>query len=53
MNAYSISSGSVEKHPSTRTHNLQPHTIPTTSHNQIYVPYAVNIRIVSSPWWWA
>jgi len=43
----------VEQHPSTRTHNLQPHTTPTTSHNQSYVPHATNICIVSSSWWWA
>jgi len=39
--------------PGTWTHNLQPHATPTTSHNQSYVPHAVNICIVSSPWWWA
>jgi len=38
----------VKQHPSNRTHNLQPHTTPTTSHNQSYVPHAVNISIVSS-----
>jgi len=42
-----------KQHPSTRTHNLQPHTTPTTSHNRSYVPRAVNICIVSSSWWWA
>jgi len=42
-----------EQHPSIRTHNLQPHTTPTTIHNQSYVPHAVNNCIVSSSWWWA
>jgi len=31
--------------------NLQPHTTPKTSHNQSYVPHAVNTYIVSSSWW--
>jgi len=43
----------LEQHPSTRTHNLQPHTTPTTSHNQSYVPHAVSTWIVSSSCWWA
>jgi len=43
----------LEQHPSTQTHNLQPHTTPTTSHNQSYVPRAVNISTVPSSWWWA
>jgi len=43
----------VGQHPSTRTHNLQPHTTHTTSHIQSYVPHAVNICIVFSSWWWA
>jgi len=43
----------LEQHPSTRTHNLQPHATPTISHNQSYVPHAVNICIPSSSWWWA
>ena len=43
----------LKQHPSTRAHNLQPTTTPTTSHNQSYVPHAVNICIVSSSWWWA
>ena len=38
----------VWQHPSTRTHNLQPHTTRTTSNNQSYVPHAVNVCIVSS-----
>ena len=32
------------------TYSYNPHL--TTSHNQSYVPYAVNICIVSSSWWW-
>jgi len=43
----------LEHYPSTRKHKLQPHTTPTTNHNQGYVPHAVNICIVSSSWWWA
>jgi len=43
----------LEQHPSTRKHNLQPRTVPTTSYNQGYVPHVVNICIVSSFWWWA
>jgi len=39
--------------PPNRTHNLQPHTTPTSSHNQSYVPHAVTVCIVSSCWWWA
>jgi len=35
----------LKQHPSTRTHNLQPHTTYTTSHNQSYVSHAVNIYI--------
>jgi len=30
--------------------HVQPHTTPTTNHNQSYVPRAVNICIVSSSW---
>jgi len=43
----------LEQNPPTRTHNLQPRAIPTTSYNQDYVPQAVNNCIVSSSWWWA
>jgi len=45
--------GTVEQHPSTQMHNLQPRTRPATSHNPGYVQHAVNICIVWSSWWWA
>jgi len=32
---------------------LHPHTTSTTSHNQSYVPHAVNSCVVSTSWWWA
>jgi len=52
-NAKGCCSTRVKQHPSTRTQNLEPHTTPTTSHNQSCVPHSVNICIVSSSWWWA
>jgi len=43
----------LEQHPSTRTHNLKPHSTPATNRNQSYVSHAVNTCTVSISWWWA
>jgi len=44
-------SGTIMPIIRSRRHNLQPHTTPTTNHNQSYVPHAVNTCLVSSSWW--